>query len=113
MAIFIIILANIPSFIIIMIAAIILGVFTKGTAPLNKTMLSESIEHHGNFEKAFGINEVIASTAKTLAPITLGFVSNTFGIVAAFNLAAVIALCAIIPALGFYFVKKNHNENFS
>ena len=98
MAIFIFILANALSPIIIFGAAIALGIFTKGTVPVVKSMISESVEHHQNFDKAFGINTIIASTAAALAPLILGFLSNSYGIVLAFNFCAVSALLAIIPA---------------
>lgn len=98
MAIFIFILANSLSPLIIFGAAIALGIFTKGTVPVVKSMISESVEHHQNFDKAFGINTIIASAAAALAPLILGFLSNTYGIVLAFNFCAISAVIAIIPA---------------
>src|SRR3989344_701726 len=101
MAILIFVLANTPSFLIIIIASVALGIFTKGTAPVIQTMVSESVEHHGNYEKAFGLNSFVNGIAATLAPITLGFFSKNFGIVTAFNISAIFALLAIVPAIGF------------
>lgn len=108
MGIFIFILANTPSIFLIFVSSIILGMFTRGTVPVNKTMVSESVEHHENFEKAFGINIIIASSSAAIAPLLLGFISNNFGVIAAFNTSAFIALAAIIPAVLFAYTKK-HN----
>lgn len=105
MAIFIFILANALSPFIIFGSAIALGIFTKGTVPVVKSMISESVEHHQNFDKAFGINTIIASTAAALTPLILGFLSNTYGIVLAFNFCAISALIATIPATLYFMIK--------
>jgi MFS transporter, FSR family, fosmidomycin resistance protein len=99
MALFIFLLANTPSLVLIVLFSIILGAFTKGTAPVVQTMIAESVEDYGNFEKAFGVKETISGSATAIAPLLLGFVAYQFGIVNAFNLSAVFALLAIIPAL--------------
>lgn len=104
MAIMIVVIANVPSFIAISIASLALGIFTKGTIPVVKTMVSEASEHHGNFEKAFSLNSIVSTSAVTLAPITLGIISNKFGIISAFNVSAIFAILAIIPAALY---KKN------
>ncbi len=106
MAIFIFLLANSTSVFFIVAYALILGVFTKGTVPVTQTMVSEAVEHHGNFEKAFGVNEMVVGLAKTISPVMLGFISDKLGIVVAFNTMAVAALIAILPAIGFYLSKN-------
>ncbi|HEX8931914.1 MAG TPA: MFS transporter [Patescibacteria group bacterium] len=108
MAIFIIILATATNFFIIIICAIVLGIFTKGTLPIGTAMISAASEHHGNFEKAFGINAVAANIGTTIAPLLLGFVSDKLGIVAAFYAMALIALMAIIPAFFFNLTSAKH-----
>lgn len=101
MAIFIVLLANSTSLFLIIVCSIILGLFTKGTIPVLQTMVSDAAEHHGNFEKAFGLNETLSNIAKTIAPVLLGIISDQFGIVSAFNVMAFVALLAIIPAFAF------------
>lgn len=108
MACFIFFLANSISFYLIIICSIILGVFTKGTVPIVQTIVTESVEHHGNFEKAFGFNSLIASIASTIAPLLLGLVADRWGIVISFNTMACAAIIAIIPAIGFHFAKTKH-----
>lgn len=103
MAVFIFALANSTALYFIVACSVILGVFTKGTVPVQQTMITESVEHHGNFEKAFGLGAFVSSSAITAAPIILGYTSDKLGIVAAFNVMAVVALTAVIPAI-WYFV---------
>jgi NADH:ubiquinone oxidoreductase subunit 4 (subunit M) len=70
-------------------------------------MVSDSAEHHGNFEKTFAVNALVASIATTSAPLLLGFISDRLGIIAAFNTMALLALIATIPAYAFQQNKKH------
>ncbi len=106
MALFILLLVHATSFSLIIIYSIILGIFVKGTMPVVQTMVSEASEYHGNFEKAFGVNEFAAGIATTIAPVLLGFLSDKYGIVTAFNTMALVALLAIIPAFFFHLTKQ-------
>ncbi|MGD8373325.1 MAG: MFS transporter [Candidatus Woesebacteria bacterium] len=106
MVLFILLLANATEPFVIITCSIILGVFTKGTAPVIQTMISDSVEHHGNFEKAFGFSTTTAGIMLTIAPITLGLASDKLGIINAFNIMAGVALVAIIPAIWFMISKK-------
>lgn len=101
MALFILLLANSTAAWLIIVCSLILGMFTKGTVPVQQTMVSEAVEHHGNYEKAFGIGAFVTGIAVTIAPIILGAVSDGLGIVLAFNFMAIAALLSIAPALWF------------
>lgn len=106
MGFFILLLANTSSYLLIIIFSIILGIFTKGTVAVTNTMVSEASEHHGNFEKAFGVNEFITNFGTTIAPLMLGFLSDKFGIVSAFYAMAIAGAVAAIPAYLFYVSKR-------
>lgn len=101
MALFIILLSNATASWAIVVCSIILGAFTKGTTPVIQTMISESVEHHGNFEKAFGLSTTVSNIALTIAPLFLGVVANRLNIFSAFNIMAIVALLAVGPALWF------------
>lgn len=105
MAFFIFLLATTAFFPMIIICSLVLGIFAKGTSPVLHTMISESAEHHGNFEKSFGANQLTGTIANTITPVILGFVSDKLGITSAFYLMAGFALLAIIPAVGFHLSK--------
>lgn len=101
MAICIVLLAHSTSIIVIVFSSIIVGIFTKGTVPVIQTMVSDASEHHGHFEKTFAVNGLIGSIALTISPVFLGFVSDQWGIEAAFYAMAIIAALAILPAFIF------------
>ena len=109
MAVSIYLLAGAMSLPLIIACSVILGVFTKGTVPVLQAMVSESVEHHGNFEKAFSIESFVSSVGITLAPIILGFTSDQFGITKAFYVMACSALLAAIPAILFFILSRKGN----
>ncbi|HSX05032.1 MAG TPA: MFS transporter [Candidatus Saccharimonadales bacterium] len=106
MALFIFLLAGSSAAWAIISCAIVLGVFTKGTQPVQKSMIAEAVEHHGNYDKAFSLATLASNTTKTIAPITLGFIASTAGIVWTFNTMAIVVLAAAIPGTLFYLSKK-------
>ncbi|HET9946977.1 MAG TPA: MFS transporter [Patescibacteria group bacterium] len=101
MAIAILLLIFTYSFAGVLIIVGCLGALTKGTGPVGLTMVSDAIESHGAFEKAFGFNSVVSAIALSLAPILLGHISDIQGISAAFLAMAFFALLATVPALVF------------
>lgn len=105
MVIFIILLAYSNQIFFIILFSIILGSLTMGTSPIRTTMITESNEHHGSYEKAFGISSFIASLSSALAPIILGYVADLYGIVNSFNLTAIFAFLAVISTY-FYSQRK-------
>lgn len=99
MAFFIIVLAMSTNIPLIILSSIILGAFTKGTVPVLTSMVTEAVDHHGRYEKAFSLNAVFVGIGSTVAPLFLGFLSDTFGITNAFYAASVLAVIATIPAI--------------
>lgn len=98
-------LANSTALWLVVGCSIVLGIFTKGTVPVLQTMTSESVEHHGNYEKAFGLGAMITGATSMLAPILLGAISDKVSITAAFNAMAIVALLAVVPAMGYSLVR--------
>lgn len=107
MSLLILLLAYSTQYFIIIVCSFILGIFAKGTVPVVQTMVSEAADHHGSYEKVFGMNAFVASVATTIAPIMLGFISDRYGISMAFSTMAIAAMIAVIPALGFNTIKRN------
>lgn len=106
MVAFILLLAYSSSVFLIILFSIILGSLTMGTSPIRTTMVAETNEHHGSYEKVFGISSFVASLSSALAPIILGRVADLYGIVNSFNLSAIFALFAVISTY-IYGQKKN------
>lgn len=106
MAILIVMLANSSSFLVIIFCSVLLGIFTKGTVPVIQTIVSDTVEHHGDFTKAFSINSFTTRLSSGIAPLVLGFISDKFGIVMAFNVMAVVAVSALLPVIFLQFTKR-------
>lgn len=104
MALFIVLLALSQSLLLILVFSVILGLLTKGTVPITQTMVTDAVEHHGNFEKSISMYSTIANIAVALSPILLGAISDRFGVTYAFIISAFFALAAIIPALIIPFI---------
>ena len=99
MALFIVILSNSVSLVLIIISSVILGVFTKGTSPILTTMISESVDHHGKIDKAFGLNAVFVGVASTSAPFAL--ILPTIVLTIRTTIAS--PTCSTIIGIGFIF----------
>lgn len=106
MILFIILLTYSNSIFLIITFSVILGSLTMGTAPVRTTMVTETNEHHGSYEKAFAVGSFIASLSSALAPIILGYVADLYGIINSFNLAAIFALFAVFSTYIYSQEKK-------
>ncbi|MGE5042379.1 MAG: hypothetical protein ACM3IJ_05770, partial [Candidatus Levyibacteriota bacterium] len=72
-----------------------------------QTMVTDSIEHHGNFEKPLSFYSFVSNIAASVSTVGLGFISDHFGIQNAFMVNASFAFLAIIPASIFLFTRPN------
>jgi len=68
-------------------------------------MMAEAVDHHGNYEKAFGLGALVTGVAIAVAPLVLGIVSDHSGIVNAFSVMAIAALLAVVPGIMYAFSK--------
>lgn len=109
-AVFILLLTFSNGIIPIIIISIILGTLTKGTVPVTQTMVTDAVEHHGNFEKSIGFYSFVSNIAAAISTIFLGYVSDHFGIQNAFVLNSLFAFSAIIPAALFLITKPHHGN---
>ncbi len=111
MAAFIFLLASTEALPLIIVFSVILGIFTKGTVPVLQSMIGESVEHHGNYEKAFGFESLLSNIAMAAAPLAIGFISDQFGIINAFYAMAASALLAAIPAVAYFFTSNRASRS--
>lgn len=110
MAVLIVLLANSSHVAAILICSLLLGVFTKGTTPIIQTMVAESVEHHGQYEKAYGIAGLTGAVGDVIGPLIIGILSDRFGIAPAFYAMAVAALLAVVPTVFYGRLRKHHSE---
>lgn len=110
MAIIIVILANLTYIPFIVLMSLLLGVFTKGTLPVIKTMVTDSVAHHNNFQKAFGLNVFFGGAGVAISALVLGLVADRFGIISSFYVAAGFSLLTIFPVFVFSYIKRKEDE---
>lgn len=106
MVLFIVLMASSALPLVIIACSVVLGVLSKGTIPVTKSMVAESVEHHGNFEKAYALDSLIGRASKTTAPLVIGFIASAFSIVAAFMFMAGVVLLAIVPASLYFMLSR-------
>lgn len=105
MAVSIVLLVGTNSFIAIIIVSIILGILTKGTVPTRVSMIIETVEKHGKFDKAVSMSAFFVSFGASFAPLLFGRIADVWGIQYTFYTSAAFALLAIIPAMIFRYMK--------
>lgn len=90
----------------ILFLTLCLGMLGKGTAPVTQTMVTESAEHHKNFEKSIAFYSLLGNVAAMVGTVSLGTLSDHFGVTTAFTLTAILALIAILPAMALSLTKN-------
>lgn len=100
-------LIKLNSFPVIAILLVILGVFTKGTGPVLMALISDSVDHLKNYEKAFSLSETVDNIAGTLAPLIFGLIGGLMGIKAVFVVMAILTLLVLLPVTIYKFRDKD------
>ena len=91
---------------IILLLIPLLGLVSEGSDAPIQTMLSESADHHENYEKVFAVDSFVSGIGNVAGPLLIGSVATFFGITTAFYVLAGIIGLAILPAIG-YKLQKN------
>lgn len=97
-AVFFILLSQVQNLFLIMGIAFLLGFLTKGAVPITNTMIAEAVAGTESFEGAYSVNSFTMSIANTVAPLVFGVLANSLGIQMVFQVCAVVAASATIPA---------------
>lgn len=98
---FIIILNNI--FVIIFVSLLI-GILTKGTVPVIQSIITEPLQHSGNYREVFSIDSFIRGITNIITPLLFGFIASIWNINLVYAIMAIVALCSIFPV---FIMKKN------
>jgi MFS family permease len=101
MALLITSLIFINSYWLIIINLFLLGVFTRGTSPVIKTMLVEGLEKK-DLERGYSLYSAANRTSNAISRPMFAFVGNYLGIASIFYLSGLVALLTIVPAIQFY-----------
>ena len=76
----------------------LLGAFTRGTSPIVKAMVAESIDKADNFHKGYSLYSFLSRSSSIFSRFIFGLTAGYIGIVSVFYIASIFALLAIIPA---------------
>lgn len=98
MAICLVLLVASANFPVILLLALFLGAFTRGTTPAIQAMLSE-VSKKMHYHKIYALSETGIGIAAVITVILMGFIADQVGIEFVFYTAAVFALFATIPTL--------------
>lgn len=104
MAGFIICLVFINDFILISAILFFLGIFTRGTSPVIRAMMADSVGEKHKFDKAFSIHSFALNISNVASRSIYGFSAGIFGISSVFYLSAFVAVVTLVP---IYLYKKN------
>jgi predicted MFS family arabinose efflux permease len=75
-----------------------LGVFTRGSSPIIRAMVADSIDERVSFHNAFSAYSSASRGATALCRPVCGFLASCAGIGSVFYMAAAVSLCTLYPA---------------
>lgn len=106
MAVLIFILVFVNNFLLISLILFILGIFTRGTSPVIRAMMADSVKEKEKFDKAFSFHSFSLNTANVASRSAYGLIAGILGITSVFYLSAFVALFTLLP---LYLYKNSKN----
>ncbi len=95
----ILLLIVVPSSIVLLMALIfLLGIFTRGSSPIIRAMVADSMDERISFHSAFGTFSFASRGSTALCRPIFGFLASYAGISAVFYVAATVSLLTLYPA---------------
>ena len=110
MALFILILIQTKSILVIIPVSIVLGMFTKGTGPVLQSIVADSVDKYDKLDEGYGIYSFVRSLCSVIAPLMFGFIGDLYGIDYIFYLMMIFVLVAIIPIVLFKLSDRDWGE---
>lgn len=75
----------------------LLGIFTRGTSPVIRAMVADSVSDKHKFDKAFSLHSFSLNSSAVAARSIYGFSAGLFGIASVFYISACVALMTLLP----------------
>lgn len=97
MAALIIFLIFTYNFFLVCLILFILGVFTRGTSPVIRAMMADSVKEKEKFDKAFSLHSFSLNISNVASRSVYGFSAGLFGIASVFYLSAFVAMVTLLP----------------
>jgi MFS family permease len=76
----------------------LLGIFTRGSAPIIRAMVADSMDQRISFHNAFSAFSSASRGASAISRPVYGFLASFAGIRAVFYLASAVSLVTLYPA---------------
>jgi MFS family permease len=76
----------------------LLGIFTRGTSPIIRAMVADSLDEKISFHNAFSAYSFASRSSSALCRPIYGFLAAYAGIAAVFYAASAVAVCTLYPA---------------
>lgn len=97
MALLIVYLIFVNTFILASLSLFLLGIFTRGTSPVIRAMVAEAVSEKERFDKAFSLYSFSLNSSSVVSRSVYGFLASSLGIASVFYLSGFVALLTIIP----------------
>jgi FSR family fosmidomycin resistance protein-like MFS transporter len=81
-----------------------LGIFTRGSSPIIRTMVADSMDDNTSFHNAFGTYSFASRGSSAICRPIFGYVASSAGIAAVFYIASIASIVTLYPASKY---KKN------
>lgn len=91
---------------LVAILLFLLGIFTRGTSPIIRAMVAESVDKKEHFDKAYSFYSFSVNSSSAITRPIFGIISSHFGIASIFYLSSIAALLTIVPILKYARIKK-------
>lgn len=96
MALSLIVIAQTTQYFFLLLFALLLGMFTKGTSPVVQTMFS-ALSDKEHYHKVFAVSELAIGLSAVVTIIMMGAIADKAGLKMIFYLSACLATCATVP----------------
>ena len=83
----------------IVILALLLGMVTKGTAPVIQTIITQPVDNPDEYDDVFSINSFLRGITNMLTPLLFGFVASIWNMNVTYVIMAVVSVLAVVPIL--------------
>jgi len=101
MAVVCLTMALTSNIVLLLIAATILGITTKGTNPVRFILVGDAVKTEDT-RNAFAIDSVFDNAGSLIAPVFFGIIGDAFGTPAIFIGFTIASLLAVVPASIYY-----------
>jgi MFS family permease len=110
MAVFTLILALNENIFVLIVVSFLLGIVTKGTAPVTQIMVGNTVVHKNHYKHAFSLDAFVSNVGTLMASVGFGLIGDMLGIQSVFIGFTITAVIAAILG-GLYHQQMKNLDN--